>query len=173
MNVLAIAAMKQKQATLRLQLFAELDENRVWHIKDKKRTKGFVSIPRTMPLIGAIMDALAGKGKPVSTAYLELWCRADEQGFLTLSKPLETAFASGYAGERGVSTWKERVRKLEALSFISTRPGSVADLNYVQIWNPYTVIKEHEKKKTPGLPQKHYYALMERALEIGALDFSY
>lgn len=173
MNVNAIAAMKEKQAALRLQIFPSLDENRVWNIKDKKRTKGFTSIPRTMPLIGAIMDALAGKGKPVSSAYLELWCRTNEQGFLTLSKPGETAFASGYSGERGISTWRERIRKLEALGFISTAPGSVSDLNYVQIWNPYTVIKEHSAAKTVGFPTQHFNALLERTSEIGAIDFTY
>jgi len=173
MNASAIAAMKEKQAALRLQIFPGLDEGRVWDIKDKKRTKGFTSIPRTMPLLGSIMDALSGKGKPVSTVYLELWCRANEQGFLTLSRPAETAFASGYSGERGVSTWKERVRKLEALNFISTRPGSISDLNYVQIWNPYVIIKEHAAAETTGFPLQHFNALLERASEIGALDFSH
>lgn len=172
MNANAIAAMREKQATLRLQIFEGLDENRVWDIKDRKRTKGFTSIPRTMPLFGAIMDALSGKGKPVSTVYLELWCRSNEQGFITLSRPAETAFASGYSGERGVSTWKERVRKLETLNFISTRPGSVSDLNYVQIWNPYIVIKEHAAASTTGFPLQNYNALLERTSEIGALDFT-
>jgi len=162
--------MKLKQAQLRAGLFPDLDESRVWDIKNRKRTKGYASIPRTMPLIGAIMDLLAGKGKPVATTYLELWCRSNEQGFLTLSKPAETAFASGYSGERGVSTWKERVRRLEALGFISTKPGPSGDLNYVQIWNPYLVIKDHAAKGTPGFSEKHYHALIERTLEIGALD---
>ncbi|MEL7454368.1 MAG: hypothetical protein AAGJ50_13460, partial [Pseudomonadota bacterium] len=113
---------------------------------------------------------LSGKGKPVSSTYLELWCRSNEQGFLTLSKPSETAFASGYSGERGVSTWKERVRRLEVLGFISTKSGPSGDLNYVQIWNPYLVIKDHMAKKTAGFPEKHYHALLERSLDIGALD---
>lgn len=170
MNATAIAAMKEKQANLRLQIFPGLDEDRVWDIKNKKRTKGFTSIPRAMPLIGSIMDSLAGKGKPVSTVYLELWCRANEQGFITLSRPLETAFASGYSGERGLSTWKERVRRLETLNFISTKPGSISDLNYVQIWNPYLIIKEHALAGTSGFSVQHYNALLERVSEIGALD---
>jgi len=139
-------------------------------VKNRKQTKGFTSMPRTMPLMGAIMDLLAGKGKPVSTTYLELWSRADEKGFLTLSKPAETAFASGYSGERGVTTWKERIRRLEALGFITTKAGPSGDLNYVQIWNPYLIIKDHAEKKTDGLSEKHYNALIERSLDIGALD---
>lgn len=166
----AIARMNEKKAQLRASLFPDLDEARVWDVKNRKQTKGFTSMPRTMPLLGAIMDLLAGKGKPVSTTYLELWCRADEKGFLTLSKPAETAFASGYSGERGVTTWKERVRRLEALGFISTKPGPSGDLNYVQIWNPYLVIKDHVEEQTEGLSEKHWHALLERALDIGALD---
>ena len=155
---------------MRATAFPTLDENRIWNVKDKKRTKGFTSVPRSMPLICEIMDRLADKGKPVSSTYVELWCRADEQGFLTLSKPADIAFAAGYSGERGVSTWKERVRKIEALGFIATAPGASGDLNYVQIWNPYLVIKEHSQSATSGFSTKHYNALVERVLEIGALD---
>ncbi|MCP4183884.1 MAG: hypothetical protein GY761_11300 [Hyphomicrobiales bacterium] len=165
-----LARMKEKQSQLRANLFPDLDENFVWDVKNRSKTKGYSSMPRTMPLIGAIMDALSGKGKPVSTTYLELWCRSNEQCFLTLSKPHETAFASGYSGERGVSTWKERVRRLEALKFISTKPGPSGDLNYVQIWNPYLVIKQHMQDKTESFPENYYHALLERSLDIGALD---
>ena len=166
----AIARTAEKRAQLRASLFPDLNEARVWDVKNRKQTKGFTSMPRTMPLIGAIMDMLSGKGKPVSTVYLELWCRADEKGFLTLSKPAETAFASGYSGERGVSTWKERVRRLEALGFITTKAGASGDLNYVQIWNPYLVIKHHSEQKTEGFSEQHYNALLERSFDIGALD---
>ena len=118
------------------------------------------------------MDTLSGKGKPVSSAYLEIWCRSNEKGFLTVSKPVPTAFASGYSGERGVSTWKERIRRLEALHFIGTKAGPSGDLNYIQIWNPYLVIKYHAAQKTDGFSEMHYHALIERALEIGALDLN-
>jgi hypothetical protein len=170
MNATAIIKMKEKREKMRATAFPALDEVRVWDVKNKKRTKGYTSIPRTMPLIGQIMDGLAGKGKPVSSTFLELWCRSDEQGFLTLSKPGETAFASGYSGERGISTWKERVRKLEELGFIATAAGVSSDLNYVQIWNPYLVIKDHADKGTEGFSTRHYHALAERVLEIGAID---
>lgn len=168
----AIARNAAKRALLRASLFPELDEADVWDVKNRKKTKGWTSMPRTMPLMGAIMDMLSGKGKPVSTVYLELWCRADEKGFLTLSKPAETAFASGYSGERGVSTWKERIRRLEALEFITTKSGPSGDLNYVQIWNPYLVIKRHAEKKTVGLSEQHYNALLERSFDVGANDLA-
>lgn len=125
-----------------------------------------------MPLIGAIMDNLSGKGKPLFTTYLELWCRSDDNGFVTLSKQMETAFASGFSGQRGVATWKERVKKLEALRFIETKPGVSGKIHYVQIWNPYLIIKYHRHQKTDGFREDVYMALFERVTDIGAEDLS-
>ncbi len=167
-----LARIKEKKAQMRAAIFPEIDQNRVWDIRNKAKTKGFTPVPRTMPLIGAIMDALSGKGKPVSTTFLELWCRADEQGFQVMSKPHDVAFASGFITERGLTTWRERMRKLSELGFITAKPGASGDFHYVQIWNPYLVIKEHAQKSTPGFPERHYHVLVERVHEIGATDLA-
>ena len=166
----ALQRSRDKKSSIRKSVFPNIDESRVWNVKDRSRTKGFTSLPRTMPLIGNIADRLAGKGKPVSNTYLELWCRANEQGFLILTKPVEISFASGFSGERGVTTWKQRVRRLEELGFISSKPGASGDLHYVQIWNPYLVIRDHHNTQTDGFSERHYHALLERHHEIGAID---
>jgi hypothetical protein len=166
----ALQRSKDKRSSMRASAFPDLDETKVWDIKNKSRTKGFTSLPRTMPLIGAIIDLMAGKGKPVSNTYLELWCRSDEQGFVILNKQREIAFASGFSGERGVTTWKQRVRRLEELGFISTKPGTAGDLHYVQIWNPYLVIRDHNDAGTEGFSERHYLAFIERYHDIGAVD---
>ncbi|WP_176454369.1 hypothetical protein [Sinorhizobium fredii] len=158
---------EEKQAEIRKQVFGPIDPNGVW---DRKTAKGFTTIPRTLPLLGSLMDGLSGKGKPVSTTYLELWCRSNDEGFVTLSKQAEIAFASGFSGLRGVSTWKERVRKLEELQFLITRPGVSGNLHYVQLWNPYLIIKYHKTHGTPGFLEDRYNALIERMMEIGAKD---
>ncbi|MER8423892.1 hypothetical protein NKH01_09305 [Mesorhizobium sp. M1403] len=111
-----------------------------------------------------------GKGKPVSTTYLELWCRSNDEGFVTLSKQVETAYASGFSGERAVSTWKERVRKLEELQFLMTKPGVSGSLHYVQLWNPYLIVKFHKAQSTPGFRPELYNVLFERVQDIGARD---
>ncbi|RWP24958.1 MAG: hypothetical protein E5Y73_28525 [Mesorhizobium sp.] len=158
---------EMKQAELRQEVFGSIDPAHTW---SRKTAKGFTTIPRTMPLLGAIMDGMSGKGKPVSTTYLELWCRSNDDGFVTLSKQVETAYASGFSGPRAVSTWKERVRKLEALEFLRTKPGVSGNLHYVQLWNPYKVIKFHKAKSTPGFRQELYNVLFERVQDIGASD---
>lgn len=170
MNAIAIAKAKERTSQIRASVFPDIDQDQIWDVKNKKKTKGYVSIPRSFALIGQIMDKLSGNGKPVSNCFLELWCRSNEEGFLNLSKPYETALASGFAGERGVSTWKERVRRLETLGFIKTAAGTSGDLHYVQILNPYHIIKSHAAAKTPGFSMKHYHALMERVIEIKATD---
>ena len=159
----------EQRTAIRLQVFGNIDQKHIW---DRKTHSGFTTIPRTMPLLGAIMDGLSGKGKPLSTTYLELWCRSDDNGFVTLNKPAEMAFASGFGGQRGVSTWKERIRALEKLGFIVTKPGISGSLHYVQIWNPYIIVKIHRDEKTPGFQEDKYAVLFERALEIGATDLN-
>ncbi len=158
---------EERQAEIRNNVFGKVDDAKIWH---RLRSTGFTTIPRTMPLLGAIMDGLAGKGKPVATTYLELWCRSNDDGFVTLNKPAEMAFASGFSTQRAVTTWRERVRKLESLGFIATKPGVSGPLHYVQIWNPYKVVKMHRDKNTEGFLEAKYNALFERALEIGATD---
>ncbi len=58
----ALQRSKDKRLSMRASIFPDLDQSRVWDIKDIAKTKGYSSIPRTMPLIGAIADLLAGKG---------------------------------------------------------------------------------------------------------------
>ena len=57
----------EKQRQLRQKLWPDLDESKLW-VRTQK--SGFTTIPRTMPLILQIMDAMS-KGKPVSTTYLK------------------------------------------------------------------------------------------------------
>ena len=162
-----VKKVEAKQAELRKQVFGDINAAGVWH---RKTAKGFTTIPRTMPLLGQLMDGLSGKGKPVSTTYLELWCRSNDDGFVILNKQAEIAFASGFSGQRGVATWKERVRKLEELQFIITKPGVSGSLHYVQLWNPYLIVKYHRSQNTAGFLEDRYTALVERTMEIGAKD---
>ena len=166
----AVQRSNDKQSAMQVKLFPEKGGKKYWDVKNKARTKGYTSMPRTIPLIGAMADLMAGKGKPVASTYLELWCRCNEQGFVNVSKHSDVAFASGFSGERGISTWKQRLRKLEVLGFVSIQSGTAGDIHYVQIWNPYLVIKHHAEADTKGFSDKHYNAYLDRYYEIGAVD---
>lgn len=136
---------------------------------DRKANKGFATIPKTMPLILQIMDDLSN-GKPLSATYLGLWCETWDNSMVNVSKHREMAHAAGFTGQRAEYTWRGRMQILKALNFIDIQPGRSGDISHVLIWNPHRVIRMHHERKTAGLVQANYNALVERALDIGAND---
>lgn len=156
----------RKQLKLREQLWPSLDEARLW---TRMKKDGYTTIPRAMPLILQIMDDLS-KGKPVSSTYLELWCRAYDECFVTLTKPTEMAFHSGFTGQRALATWRNRIEILANLEFIDIKPGPSGPMSYSLLWNPYEVIKKHHDAKHAEIAQDAYNALLARTVEIGADD---
>jgi hypothetical protein len=154
-----------RQLKLRKELWPEVGDDDLWL---RKKSDGFTTIPRTMPIIMSIADDLAGER--VSSTYLEIWCRAYDECFVVLSKSRELAFHSGFSGQRAERAWRSRVRKLAALGFIDVKEGPSGPESYALIRNPYKVIKGHKEKCTSGLAQDKYNALFARAVEIGAKD---
>ena len=169
MNVLtdkSKANIQKKQLELRAQLWPELKITDLWL---RKGSRGFTTIPRTMPLIMAIMDSLS-KNHPVSSAYFDLWCRAYDECFVTLNKSREMAFYSGFSGQRAEQTWETRIKLLVELGFIKVAPGPSGAFSYAVILNPYRVVQKHRKQKSAGFSIEAYNALVSRVMEIGATD---
>jgi hypothetical protein len=161
---------RKKIAQRQLELRARLWPNHIdGHMWQRKHHNGFATIPRTMPLMLTIMDDLS-EGRPVSATYNELWCRAFDECFVTLSKPREMAFHAGFTGQRGERTWRERMKILAELGFIDIKEGPSGPMSYALILNPYLVIRRHLHQSHPGIRVDKYNALMERAGEIGATD---
>jgi hypothetical protein len=156
----------QRQIELRSRLWPGLDAKTLWIRTERD---GFITIPRTMPLILDIMDDMS-KNKPVSSTYLELWCRSYDECFVTLAKQREMAFHAGFSGQRAEHTWSERMKILHKLGFIEIKEGPSGPLSYALIYNPYLIIKKHYPKKTSGLRNDKYNALITRTTEIGADD---
>jgi hypothetical protein len=94
-----------------------------------------------------------------------------DEGFVTLSKPREMAFHSGFTGQRGERTWRGRIKILADLGFIDVRPGASGPMSYALIYNPYLVIRRLHEQRHPGLRDDKYNALIERAGEVNATDF--
>jgi hypothetical protein len=131
--------------------------------------EGWVALPRLMPLMLSIMDDLSGKGFPVSRTYLELWSRMRiEESFLALNRPEEMAFHAGFAGQRALRTWKDRMQRLAKLGFIGVKPGPLGDLSYAVIYNPYHVIKR--AYLAGEVLENKWQALAIRANEVSAFD---
>lgn len=154
---------RQKMA-LRSSLWRDLDESRLWM---RERSDGWLSVPRAMPLLMQIMDNLS-KGKPVSSAYFDLWCRTYDDSFVIGNKAREMAYFSGFTGERAERTWVSRIRILEDLGFIKIAEGPNGPISYLLIYNPYQIVREHYEKGS--INEAAYNALKQRMIEIGAQD---
>jgi hypothetical protein len=153
----------KRQLELRGRLWPGVPQEWLW---TRQTHNGFTTLPKAMPLMMSIMDDMA-KGQPVSGTYLELWCRTFDESFVTLSKPREIAFHSGFTGQRGERTWRGRLKILSDLLFIRLSEGPSGPASYALILNPYKVIQYQFFQQHPGVRKDKYNALMERAAEIG------
>ena len=141
----------------------------VW---DRKKHKGFTSIPRTLPLVMLAMDSLC-KNAPPSVPYFVLWARAFEEHFLTIENPAVMAAESGYTGQRAVTTWTGRMRSLVQLGFIEAKRGPTGDFQFVLIRNPNLAMEKLHKdgRFTNESQLMLYEQFRHRHLDIGATDF--
>jgi len=154
----------KRQIEARSKLWPDLEAQMVWSMDND----GWVAVPRLMPLMMSIMDDLSGKGYPVGQTYLEMWCRLREEQFLTLNRPEEMAFHSGFEGQRALRTWKDRVQRLANLGFIGLKSGPLGDLSYAVFYNPYHIIKR--AFLNGKVQERKWQALIVRANEISAFD---
>lgn len=155
-----------KVLTLRARLWPDLIEDELWF---HKRYEGFVTIPRTMPLILTIIDDLT-KGTPASSTFLDLWCRTYPEMYVSLSEQDKLAFGSGFSGQRARRTWQDRIRLLRDLGFIRTAEGMAGEFSHAVVLNPHVALKRLKVNNAPGLVTAKYNALLERAAEVGAPD---
>ncbi|WP_072081187.1 hypothetical protein [Yersinia aleksiciae] len=140
----------------------ELDELKIWNRHDHD---GYTTVPRTLTYINRILDYLAGTGSPLSQTYLSLWCRVFDEGFIEIRDKESFAYESGFSGQRAVSTWTVRMRKLKELGFITTKPGASGEFQYVLLLNPLSVIQKIYENKDKD---ERYNALLGRMQEVGA-----
>ena len=165
-NLKKVRSADGKRLALRNNFWPEISDNELWL---RKGRVGFTTIPRTMSLIGRIMDQLSGKGTPVFGTYLALWCRVYDEGFVEIRTDKELAYESGFSGGRGEATWRTRMRKLQQLGFIDIKRGLASELQYVLIYNPIKVIAAVYERES-HVRDMAYQALMTRLIEVGADD---
>ncbi|MCL2469781.1 MAG: hypothetical protein FWF24_06085 [Alphaproteobacteria bacterium] len=138
----------------------------LWH---RNKSKGFTTIPKTMPFILLALDEMAN-GKPLSQTYLSLWCETWDNSMLNAAKKDGLAFSAGFSKQRAEYIWRGRIKMLQELGFIDIQAGKSGDISHILIWNPHIIIHWHHKNNTPGLTKGTYNALLEKAIEIGAED---
>lgn len=154
----------ERRKSLRQLLWPDITDEDLWL---RTQRIGFTTIPRTMNLIGRIQDTLSGKGLPVATTYLTLWCWVYDEGFVEIRNPKEFSYESGFSGSRSESVWKIRMRKLVDLGFIQNKPGLSGEFHYVLLLNPIHIIESIYKDKPNDIA---YRTLRGRLVQIGADD---
>jgi hypothetical protein len=160
-------SLSSRRRKLREQLWSNISDDRLWL---RSQRVGFTTIPRTMGLINRIIDQLSGKGFPLASTYLTLWCWVFDEAFVEIRNPKEFAYESGFSGTRGEATWRSRMRRLEELGFIMSKPGIAGEFQYVLILNPIHVIEKHFKDTDKTDKNQSYNALMSRLIHVGADD---
>lgn len=159
-----LSKIARQKMRMRSSLWPNLDESRLWM---REKSVGWLSVPRAMPLLLQIMDSLS-KGKPVSSTYLDLWCRTYDDSFVIANKDREMAYFSGFTGERAVRTWATRMRILKDLGFIDIKEGPNGLISYVLIFNPYLLVREYYD--AGQVNATFFNSLTQRMIEIGAQD---
>ncbi len=157
-----VSKAQEKAKALRDSCWPDLDEQKLWN---RKSVSGFTTIPRTLPLIMNIIDALS-KNKPAGRAYFVLWCRTFDHSLLVIDNPMTLAAEAGFSGERALSTWKDRMRLLVDLGFIDAKEGPAGAYHYVLLFNPHKVVWDLRNR----IQENTFRQLQTRAIEIGAKD---
>lgn len=137
-----------------------LETTPIWN---RNKNDGFTTIPRPLPHIMHLMDRLAGKGKPVSSTYLALWCRIWDDGCLEIKDKEDLAYEAGFSGQRAIYSLAQRMRILQELGFIKLQRKGGNEFQYVMIVNPFWVINNMEE-----VDEDSYRAIELRMNEIGA-----
>lgn len=160
--------MEAKREELLDELWPDLDPKDVWH---RKRSDGFITIPRCMSLILDMLNQLSN-GNPLASTYLTLWCHTHDEMLVEVKDEKSIAFEAGFKGQRAVATWKSKMKGLKKLGFIDSHAGKSGEFNYVLLFNPFHVIKRHHKSESGLINKESYLALIERAHAIGASDLN-
>ena len=134
----------EQQERLRKEYWPE--EKDIWTGKDEK---GWFPVPRTLPVILAVLDSkkISGNKKP-SLVYAELLSRHWNSGIVEIEHEAEHALAVGYSSTRGPRSWKERMKILEDVGFIKSVRGGARQYKYVLLVHPDVAFRSlHTKGK--------------------------
>lgn len=132
---------------------------------DRRKEKGFCTIPRTLGLVMTLLNHLS-KRQDLSRVYFELWCRAFDEGVVDVIDEESIAYASGYTTPtRNVRSWRERISTLEKLGFIKTRHVGSRKFRYILILHPHRVIET--LRGEDRISEEWYSAYLNRMTDIG------
>lgn len=142
--------LKTQTQIRREEIKAELWPDEIAWTGDKPET-GWFRAPRTLPLIMMLLSDKGISGKAdLSGVYLELLARHRDSGIVEMATPGEHSYGAGYSGGRGIRTWQERMKLLEELGFIKSKPMGNQQYKYVLLIHPTIAVQRlHDAGKVP------------------------
>lgn len=134
--------------------------------------KGWFRAPRTLPLLLALIASKAVSATTDPTrVYLELLARHVDEGVVQMAADEDHAFAAGYTGERGVRSWRERMRVLEAAGVIKTKGMGARRYAYVLLVHPSVYVAS--LRKAGKVDPDWWQAYRHRQLDTGEVSLAY
>jgi hypothetical protein len=101
-----------------------------------------------------------------SRVYLDLWCRAFDEGLVVVRDDEEMAYTCGYDGPRAIRTWREHIETLVGLGFILKKELGNRDVGHVLLVDPVIAVARLRHLKLVG--DKWWNMYLTRMNEIGA-----
>jgi hypothetical protein len=126
--------------------------------------KGWFRAPRTLPLLLALLSSKLVSGNTDPTrVYMELLARHVDEGVVQMATDEEHAFAAGYDGDRGVRSWRERMRLLEEIGVIKIKKMGPKRYAYVLLVHPnvYVAGLRDAGKVDPHWSEAYRYRQLE------------
>jgi hypothetical protein len=156
------SGMAERAAALMDIHFPGFPEAWLWQ---RSKTKGFATIPRTLPLAMEAIDHLS-KGQPAGHTLFCLWARAPDGPLVVIENPATFAAEAGFTGTRAVDTWRRRMKILRDLQFLIPKKGPSGDFHYILLLNPNVAVEflRHDKRVQDEL----YGRFRDRLAEVGA-----
>lgn len=134
----------------------------LWH---RKQNDGFSTVPRTLPIAMQAIDDQS-KGQPAGHVLFCLWARSPDHPVVSIENPSTFAAEAGFSGARAVDTWRRRMKRLQELQFLTTKPGASGEFHYVLLLNPNVAV---EWMRSHHLVQDGLYArFADRVADVGA-----
>jgi len=136
-------------------------------VYDKRAEAGFCTVPRTLPLIAALIRHLSAEAP--ARVYTDLWFRQRDDGFVDAVDPEEMAQCAGYPNPpRNLSTWREAIERLVGLGFIRTESKGTRKHRWVLILHPHDVVERLREDQPDSIPPWWWDMFTSQVEDIGA-----
>jgi hypothetical protein len=127
---------------------------------------GWCQMPRTVPMIAALIDMLGGKDKP-GRLYIALWTYEYSDGFVEIPDPARIALEAGYVTRRAERTFNERMYQLRELGFIRATPLGNREFGFVLLLDPHRTVLALRANKPSSVPRNWWTAFVARCGSVG------